>query len=202
MATKDPILTPLNLDFPVWEQVFTVHPLVIVGTVNPDSSPNFAPKHMAFPLGWENYFGFVCTPKHKTYQNIKKTGEFTVTYPKPDQVVLASLAANPRDDDDQTKPGLKSIETFPASEIDGFFVEDGYIFLECKLKKIVDGFGENSLILSEIVGAQAWSDVIKNPSHTDNESIYYHPQIAYISPGRFAIIDETQAFPFPDNFKH
>jgi flavin reductase (DIM6/NTAB) family NADH-FMN oxidoreductase RutF len=200
MNTQTPILTPLNLEFPVWEQIFTVHPLVIIGSVSADSEPNFAPKHMVFPLGWKNYFGFVCTPKHTTYQNIKKMKEFTVTYPKPDQVVIASLTASPRCDDD-TKPGMESLKTFPASEIVGHFIEDGYVFLECKLMKIMDGFGENSLILAEIVAAQAWNDVIKNPSHTDNESIYNHPQIAYISPGRFAIIDETQAFPFPADFK-
>lgn len=200
METQKPTLTSLNLEFPVWEQVFTVHPLVIVGTLNADSAPNFAPKHMVFPLGWKNYFGFVCTPKHETYQNIKKTKVFTVTYPKPDQIVVASLTASPRCDDNK-KPAIESLETMPASEIDGYFIKDGYVFLECRLMKIIDGFGDNSLILSEIVGAHAWSDVIKNPSHSDNESIYYHPQIAYISPGRFAIIDETQAFPFPANFK-
>jgi len=200
METQEPILTPLNLEFPVWEQIFTVHPLVIIGTVNTESEPNFAPKHMVFPLGWKNYFGFVCTPRHQTYKNIKKTREFTVTYPKPEQIVVASLTASPRCDYNK-KPGLDALNTFPATEISGNFISDGYVFLECRLMKIVDGFGENSLILAEIVAAQAWSDAIKNPSHTDNESIYHHPQIAYISPGRFAIIDETQAFPFPANFK-
>lgn len=200
MDIQETILTTLNLEFPIWEQIFTVHPLVIVGTVNAESEPNFAPKHMVFPLGWKNYFGFVCTPKHTTYQNIKKTKEFTVTYPKPDQVVITSLTASPRCDDN-TKPGMESLKTFPASEVGGHFISEGYVFLECRLMKIIDGFGENSLILAEIVAAQAWNDVIKNPSHTDNESIYNHPQIAYISPGWFAIIDETQAFPFPENFK-
>lgn len=200
MDEQNPTLTTLNLKFSVWEQVFTVHPLVIVGTVNPDSTANFAPKHMAFPLGWDNYFGFVCTPDHQTYQNIKQTGEFTVTYPKPDQLVLTSLTASPRHDDG-SKPGLEAVDTFEATEIEGNFVKDGYIFLECRLKNFMDGFGENSLILSQIVGAHAWSDVIKNPSHSDNEAIFNNPQLVYISPGRFAVIDETQAFPFPENFK-
>jgi len=200
MEAQEPILTPLNLEFPVWEQIFMVHPLVIIGTVNADSEPNFAPKHMVFPLGWENYIGFVCTPKHETYRNIKKTKEFTVTYPKPDQVVVASLTASPRCDDNR-KPAIESLDTFTATKINGHFISNGYVFLECRLMKMIDGFGENSLILAEIVAAQAWNDVIKNPSHTDNELIYNHPLIAYISPGRFAIIDETEAFPFPENFK-
>jgi len=200
MNTTEPILTSLNLEFPVWEQIFTVHPLVVIGTVNPDRSPNFAPKHMVFPLGWENYFGFVCTPKHTTYQNIKKREEFTVTYPNPDQIIDTSLTASTRNDDNK-KPILDTLQTFEASEIEGLFLQNGYAFLECRLMKIVDGFGENSLILAEIIAAQAWSDVIKNPSHTDDESIYNHPRIVYISPGRYAIIDETYAFPFPANFK-
>lgn len=200
MDESNPLLTSLNLDFPVWEQIFTVHPLVIVGSVDSESTLNFAPKHMAFPLGWKNYFGFVCTPKHKTYQNIKETGFFTVTYPKPDQVVITSLTASPRCDDG-SKRDITPIKTFPAEKIKGYFIEDGYAFLECKLEKFVDGFGENSLILAKIVNARAWSDVIKNPSHSDSETIYNHPQLAYIAPGRYAIINETQAFPFPKDFK-
>ena len=200
MESNEPTLTPLNLQYPVWDQIFTVHPLVIIGSVNSEKEVNFAPKHMVFPLGWKNYFGFVCTPRHTTYQNIKKTGEFTVTYPRPEQIVITSLTATRRGDDD-TKPELESIKKFPAEEVSGWFIKDGYIFLECKLIKFVDGFGDNSLILAEIVHAQAWSDIIKNPSHTDDETIYHHPQLAYISPGRFAVIDETQAFPFPTSFK-
>ncbi|PWN07411.1 flavin reductase family protein [Rhodohalobacter mucosus] len=200
MEDDKPTLTTLNLDFPVWEQIFTVHPLVIVGTTDENDEPNLAPKHMAFPLGWKNYFGFVCTPRHATYQNIKKTGVFTVTYPKPDQVVITSLTATPRCDDG-TKPDLEAVKTFPASEIKGHFVEDGYLFLECKLVKFVDGFGDNSLILAEIIAARAWNDVIKNPSHSDNELIYNHPQLVYVAPGRYAIVSETQSFPFPDDFK-
>lgn len=200
METAEPILTKLNLEFPVWEQVFTIHPLVIIGTVNDDSSANFAPKHMSFPLGWDNYFGFVCTPTHQTYKNIKRTNEFTVTYPKPDQLIETSLSASPREDDKKKKL-TDSFETFRSTEVDGSFLKGGYIFLECRLLKIIDGFGENSLILAEIAGAKAQRDVTKNPSHSDNETIYNHPQIAYVSPGRFAIIDETQAFPFPAKFK-
>lgn len=200
MNQSEPMLTSLNMEYPVWDQIFTVHPLVVIGTENKDSSPNFAPKHMAFPLGWDNYFGFVCTPKHTTYQNIKERGEFTVTYPKPDQVVATSLTASPRNEENE-KPNLDTLETFEAMNIGGSFLKNGYAFLECKLIKFVDGFGENSLVLAEIVAARAWSNVIKNPSKTDNESIYNHPRLVYISPGRYAIIDETYAFPFPANFK-
>ncbi len=103
-------------DLPIWERVFTVNPLVVVGTRERDGGYDLAPKHMAFPMGWENYFGFVCTPRHATYHNIRRKGASTVSYPRPTQVVLASLAASPREADG-TKPALYALPTFPASFI-------------------------------------------------------------------------------------
>ena len=54
---------------------------------------DLAPKHMATPLGWGGWFGFVCTPSHATYANALREGFFTVSFPRPSQVLLASLAA-------------------------------------------------------------------------------------------------------------
>jgi len=193
-------LTTLNLEFPVWEQVFTPHPLVIIGTLEEDGSSDFAPKHMVFALGWDNYFGFVCTPDHSTYQNIKRTGEWTVTYPTPDQVITVSMTASPRCDD-HTKPELKGVPKIPASVINGYFVDNGHLFFECRLEKIIDGFGENSLILGKIIQAHAISEVVRTPARDDNEILYDYPHLVYISPGRFAKVHETQTFPFHANFK-
>ena len=92
-------LVTLGEDWPVWDRVFTVNPLVLVGTRERGGGYNLAPKHMAFPIGWENYFGFVCTPRHATYSNARREGVFTVSYPKPTQIVLASLSATRREGD-------------------------------------------------------------------------------------------------------
>ena len=184
----------------LWDHVFTVNPLVIVGSLDDGSTPNFAPKHMAFPLGWDNYFGFVCTPNHSTYQNIKSEKVFTVTYPKPDQVVYTSLTSTQRREDD-TKPELETIPRFPSEDIDGYFLEEGYLYFECRLNQIVDGFGVNSLILGEIVKAYVDEKYMRKPSRDDNDLIYNQPLIAYLNPGRFAVINDSQAFPFPSKFK-
>ena len=69
----------LPLDEPVWERFFTVFPLVLVGTREEDGGHDLAPKHLAMPLSWGNWFGFVCTPRHRTYQNAVRTGAFTVS---------------------------------------------------------------------------------------------------------------------------
>ena len=83
---------PVELDvrLPLWGRFFTVAPLVLVGTCEADGSFDLAPKHMVLPLGWQNYIGFVCTPRHATYFNAWRERAFTVSYPRPDQLVETS----------------------------------------------------------------------------------------------------------------
>jgi flavin reductase (DIM6/NTAB) family NADH-FMN oxidoreductase RutF len=185
---------------PVWEQFFTVAPLVLIGTRDADGSLDLAPKHMVTPMGWQNYFGFVCTPRHNTCSNIERTGEFTVSYPKPSQVLVASLAASPRDVD-SNKPVIEYFRTFPAADVDAEFIEDGYLFFECRHFKTVHGFGENCLISGEIIAAYADDDFLRHSQADDQETIHESPLFAYLSPGRFATIDRSNAFPFPESMK-
>jgi flavin reductase (DIM6/NTAB) family NADH-FMN oxidoreductase RutF len=193
-------LVTLEKGVPIWDNFFTVSPLVLVGGRDASQEYNLAPKHMAFPLGWENYFAFVCTPSHTTYQNIKRDGEFTVTYPRPTQVIFTSLSATPRDDDN-FKPSLLALPTFPAELIDGPFVQDGYVFLECRLNRIIDGFGRNSLIIGEIIAAHVHKEALRASDRDDGALIFNAPLLAFLEPGRFARIEQTFAFPFPTDFK-
>jgi len=190
----------LDTSVPVWEQFFIVAPLVLVGTREPDGSLDMAPKHMVTPMGWQNYFGFVCTPRHNTCVNIERTGEFTVSYPKPSQVLITSLAASPRGDHGD-KPVIECFRTFPATRVDGHFIEDGYLFFECLHHKTVGGFGENCLITGEIVAGWADDDYLRHSEADDQETIHDSPLFAYLAPGRFATIDRSNAFPFPESMK-
>ncbi|MBT8108349.1 MAG: flavin reductase family protein [Gammaproteobacteria bacterium] len=185
---------------PVWEQFFTVAPLVLIGTREADGSLDLAPKHMVTPMGWQNYFGFVCTPSHSTCTNIERTGEFTVSYPKPSQVLVASLAASPRDAQNH-KPVLDFFKTFPAREVDGCFIEEGYLYFECRHYKTVSGFGENCLVTGEIIAAWGDDDFLRHSQADDQETIHDAPLFAYLPPGRFATIERSNAFPFPESMK-
>ncbi len=190
---------PLSLEQPIWERVFTVAPLVIIGTREPDGSFDLAPKHLVTPLSWKNHFGFVCTPAHATYQNIKREGCFTVSYPRPTQMIVASLTAAPREDDG-SKPSLSLLPTFPARQIDGLFVEDGYLFLECELDRIIDGFDINSLIAGRIIAAYVAPDSLRQSELDDNDLLVEAPLLAYLNWGRFANIRHSFAFPFTKGF--
>lgn len=190
----------LDTSVPVWEQFFTVAPLVLIGTRDEDGSLDLAPKHMVTPMGWQNYFGFVCTPRHNTCANIERTGEFTVSYPQPSQVLFTSLAASPRDAAGE-KPVIDYFRTFPARYVDAAFIEDGYLFFECRHFKTVCGFGENCLVTGEIIAAWGDDDFLRHAEADDQETIHDAPLFAYLSPGRFATIDRSNAFPFPESMK-
>jgi flavin reductase (DIM6/NTAB) family NADH-FMN oxidoreductase RutF len=191
---------PLALDKPVWDQVFTVAPLVIIGTKEPDGSFNLAPKHLATPLSWKDHFGFVCTPSHATYRNVKREGVFTVSYPRPTQMVQTSLTAAPREDDN-SKPALALLPTFPAQEIDGVFVEDAYLFFECELERIIDGFDINSLIAGRIIAAYVSPESLRGEDCDDAAMLAEAPLLVYLNWGRFARIRESFTFPFMRGFK-
>lgn len=189
----------LATDRPIWDRVFGVFPLVIVGSKEEDGRYNLAPKHLAMPLGWGNHFGFVCSPGHTTYHNIRRHGAFTVSYPRPSEVLLASLAAAPRCED-RSKPSFLVLPTFRALRVDGVLVEGGYLYLECGLRSVIDGFGQNSLIVGDVVGAAAHEDALRDVERDEGDQIYQFPLLAYLSPGRLAEIRQSTAFPFPEGF--
>lgn len=194
-------LVALDTGESLWDRVFMVSPLVLVGTEEPDGTPDLAPKHMVMPVSWDNYLGFVCIPRHRTYVNASRVGQFTASFLRPSQVLEASLAAAPRCGDDTLKPSLAAIRTIPAAVVRGRFAEDAYLCLECELDRIVDGLGENSLIIGRVVAAHAREDSLRGRDRDDQDLIHAAPLLAYLHPGRFSSIDQTRSFPFPRGMK-
>ncbi|WP_457651598.1 flavin reductase [Rhodocaloribacter sp.] len=200
METPSPLVS-LDVDLPIWERVFTVAPLVVVGTKDPEGGHTFAPKHQAMPIGWANYFGFACTPEHRTYQNVVREGVFTVTYPPATRVVRAALAASLRSDD-EARHALDAFPTFPATKIDGVFLSDGYLFLECELEKIVGGFGPFGLVAGRVAAAYVREEALRIFDQSDHELIGRMPLPVYLAPGRYASVRESLAFPVPEAMTH
>jgi hypothetical protein len=50
---------------------------------------------------------------------------------------------------------LDLYDTFPAKHVDGEFIEDAYLFFECRHRKSYRDFGPNCLITGEIIAAYA-----------------------------------------------
>lgn len=192
-------LITLPVDRPIWDRVFCVAPLVIVGSKEPNGEYDLAPKHMAMPLGLGNYFCFVCSPRHATYHNIRRQGVFTVSYPRVGEVVYTSLAAAPRSED-QSKPSLRALPTLAGSKVDGVLVKDCYLYLECSLHSMVDDFDGYSLIIGKVVAAAAHEDALRKQEIDDSDQIFQFPLLAYLHPGRIAEIRQSTAFPLPEGF--
>lgn len=199
-AEKDLGLVELDTSQPIWEHFFSVYPLVVVGTREADGSVDLAPKHLAMPMSWKNYFGFVCSPEHGTYKNIQREKEFTVSYARPDETVLVSLAATPRCDDG-SKPITTALPTFPASKVNASFLEAGYLFLECELHELVENLGDNSLIIGRIVAARISENALRKSDLDDMDLVKASPLLAYLYPGRFTEISGSLKLPFPAGFK-
>lgn len=202
-AAEEPsrqVLTELDLAGSPWEQIFTVAPMVIVGSLESSGELNLAPKHLAMPLGWGCHFGFICCEAHSTYHNIRRQGEFSVTYPLADEVVLTSLAASPRDGDD-TKPALLALPRLEPLRISTPLFASGYLFLECRLDRIIDGFGEHSLIAGEVVAARATRSARRLREVDEAEVVARTGLMSFLSPSRFTEIRESRSFPFPKGFR-
>jgi flavin reductase (DIM6/NTAB) family NADH-FMN oxidoreductase RutF len=196
-SVYETVTRPLSVDA-LWERVFTVAPLVLVGSKDTDGTYDLAPKHMAMPLGWQSRYGFVCTPRHRTYRNIELHGAFTVSFPRSFQIVQAALAASPREQDG-TKPALAALPTFPAQDVDGVLAHGCYAFLECELDRFVE-FDDASLVIGRIIAASAVDEAIRDPDRDDAELLRRVSPLAYLSPSRWAAIEESLSFPFPASF--
>jgi|LGVE01.1.fsa_nt_gb flavin reductase (DIM6/NTAB) family NADH-FMN oxidoreductase RutF len=190
----------LNVKDTIWDHFYTVAPLVVIGTKENDEY-DLSPKHMVTPIGFSNYIAFVCTPRHTTYHNIKKEKKFTVSFVRPDQILLTSLSAIPRCEENHfSKEIVKKIPTIPTPENDNIFIADSYVLFECTLYKIIDGFDDYSIITGQIEAAYVHKDY-KIFSEVDQQKhIYDNPLLAYIAQGRFASIKETFSFPYPKDF--
>ena len=178
---------------------FSVAPLVLVGTKEGDGW-DFAPKHMAMPLGWEGYYCFVCSPRHATYRNLKADPYFTVSFPRPEQIVEASFAAGGRFEGDE-KPALAAVPRARARVVDGWVVKGCAFYLECALERIVDGFGPNSLIVGRVVAASAAREALRDPEVDDADLVHSLGLLAYLAPGRFAVVRDSLAFPYTVDFR-
>ncbi|MEW6284088.1 MAG: flavin reductase [Candidatus Eremiobacterota bacterium] len=193
-------LVELDLSEPIWSRFFVVAPLVLIGTTESDGRADLAPKHMAFPLGWDNYFGFVCCPGHATYRNLQREGCFGVSFPRPAQVLDTTLAASPRCGPHHEKSALGALPTCTGTRLNVPLLEGAYLYLECELDRIVDGFGPNSLVAGIIREARVDARALRRDEDDDHETIARDPLLVYLQPGRFGVLRESHGYPFPRGF--
>ena len=181
----------------LWERLFMVSPLVLVGTKEGDGW-DFAPKHMAMPLGWEGFYCFVCTPRHATYRNIEAHPQFTVSFPRPDQVLESSYAAGGRFGDRcEADAGRRSV--VPARVIDGR-VLDG-LCARARMRARPDHRRVRAEQPRRRAGGRSAVDAATRcaaPRWTTPISCIGSGCSPTSPPGRFAVVRDSLSFPFPE----
>ena len=84
-------LFTLRENLPIWDRVSTVNPLVLVGTKEEDEGYDIAPKAHGLSAGLGQLLRLCLYAAPPDLRQPRREGVFTVTYPRPTQVVLASL---------------------------------------------------------------------------------------------------------------
>lgn len=69
------------------------------------------------------------------------------------------------------------------------------------LDRIVDGFGENSLIVGRVLAASAAPDALRHPDTDDADLVHRLGLLVYLAPDRVAVVRESAAFPYAVDFR-
>lgn len=195
MTTKRQVA--LELDGQFLDRVFRIAPLVVVATREEDGRDDLAPKHMTMSVG-ERHVAFVCTPDHATLRNAERTREFTMSWVPADSVLLVSLAAAPRQDGE--KPSLAAVPTRPASVVDAVVLDGAPVAVECRLKRVVDGFGRWRVLIGEIVHAEVAPDALLATDEDPLDVLRRSPVLAYLQPDHVVTVDRADRFPYHEGF--
>lgn len=188
----------LELNDELWDHVFQVAPLVMVGTREPDGRFDFAPKHKVVTLT-PQHFGFVCRESHATLRNARREQAFTVSWPSPRHIVMTSAAATPRCLDGEKK-SLRAFQTVPATKVEGVLLDDCALGIECEVDRVIDDLGKDCLVIGRVVAAHADADAMRSTRMRDSEVVHQHPLLAYLHPSQFATIERSVGFPFAKGF--
>lgn len=170
--------------------------LVLVTTLSPLGVGNVAPKTQVMPVGRKGYWAFACCDRHHTYQNVARQGEFVINIPGPELIEQVSQAAAefPPGTDEISGAGLTAI----ASRVVGVpSIAECRVHLEFKNYQILDGFGEESLVIGEVVAVTVDEEAVD----AGVEILEGHPLLVYVYPGHYTGIKKAEKFVFPRNYK-
>lgn len=195
VVTEPVRYVPLDVGSQFWPDVYTVAPLVLVGTLEADGSPDVAPKHQATPIGHGPLFGFACSGAHATYRNAVATGTFTVGYPTAEMVLQASLAAAPRDAEG-AKPTLDLLSLSPARTIEGVLVDGCRLQLECRMHDVLADLDDSVFVVGRVVAAYASERAMR----VNGGQLTTSPPLAYLHPGKVTAVHDAKDFPYHRGF--
>lgn len=157
-------------------------PVLIVGTYSEDGTPN------AMNAAWGGIYDtgllMVClADEHKTTENIKKNGAFTVSFATAQTVFECDYLGLVSANDVPDKLSRAGLHTRRSEFVNAPIIEELPVSVECKLLK----FNEDGICIGEIVNVSAEESVLDKAGKIDakkvNPIIYDSSAHAYWSYG-------------------
>ena len=137
--------------------VVTPQPVFIIGTYDVDGNPNAMNAAWAGQIG-PNQIG-IALSSHKTTDNLKEVGEFTISFATRDTAVAADyvgIASLNKTPDKMARAGW-TIQR--CSHVNAPYFEELPVTLECKVLSLTEEFGETRVV-AEIVNTTADESVL------------------------------------------
>lgn len=129
-------------------------PVLIIGTYDADGKPD------AMNAAWGGQYSpnqvMLCLGSHKTTENIKLKGAFTVSFATADQVVASDYVGIISANDTPDKMEKAGFTTVKSEFVDAPIINELPLTLECKLVK----FNEDGNVIGEIVNASADKSIL------------------------------------------
>jgi len=180
---------------------FSIKPIILVTTLGSNGLPNVAPKTQCTSIGrHEEYFAFVCTPRHHTYQNAKADGEFVVNYPGPELIERVSAASQFAENVDEVV--LSGLTSIPSLVVKPPRIKECRVHLECEVADVKD-LDDGSIILGKVVSRSGDREISfkKGTAEENINLLSTHPLLTYVYPNHYASINTAEKFIFPKNYK-
>ena len=141
-------------------------PVLIVGTYDENGTPN------AMNAGWGGIYDnkkvmLSLSSDHKTTDNVKKTGAFTVSFATADTVVPCDYVGIISANDVPDKLDRAGLHTTHSEFVNAPIIDELPMTLECKLVK----FNEDGICVGEIVNVSADESILGEKGIVDVEKL-------------------------------
>ena len=129
-------------------------PVLIIGTYDGDGNPD------AMNAAWGGTYDsdqiMLCLGSHRTTDNIKLKGEFTVSFATADTVVASDYVGIVSANDDPDKMKKSGFTAVKSDFVDAPLFNELPLALECRLVK----FNEDGIVVGEIVNVCADESIL------------------------------------------
>lgn len=136
-------------------------PVLIIGTYDADGKPD------AMNAAWGGQYSgnqvMLCLGKHKTTENIRLKGAFTVSFATAPQVVASDYVGIVSANDTPDKMEKSGFTTTKSELVDAPLINELPLALECKLVK----FNEDGNVIGEIVNVSADESILDAEGNID-----------------------------------